>query len=71
MVGDEALAAAEEQTHHHGSPFVARMPRGTLVRESERVRLLVDVRRLHLFDLQTGEGVYEEERLGSAPSARG
>jgi multiple sugar transport system ATP-binding protein len=57
VVGDEALAAAEVQTHHHGSPFVARVPRGTDAREGEPARLAVDVERLHFFDLQTGEAI--------------
>jgi multiple sugar transport system ATP-binding protein len=58
VVGDEALAAAEEQTHHHGSPFVARVPRGSEAREGREARLAVDTARLHFFDLQTGEGIY-------------
>ena len=58
VVGDEALAAADEQTHHHGSPFVARVPRGSTVREREPAQLAVDVARLHLFDLETGAGIY-------------
>jgi multiple sugar transport system ATP-binding protein len=57
LVGDEALEAAEEQTHH-GSPFVARVERGTTAREGEQARLVVDTRRLHFFDLETGEGIY-------------
>ncbi len=57
VLGDEALAAAEEQTHHHGSPFIARVERGTTAREGEPVRLGVDLRRLHFFDLQTGAGI--------------
>jgi multiple sugar transport system ATP-binding protein len=57
IVGDEALAAAEEQTHHHGSPFVARVDRETAARERERVRLAVDTRRLHFFDLATGRAL--------------
>jgi multiple sugar transport system ATP-binding protein len=58
IVGDEALAAADEQTHHHGSPFIARVARGTSAREREAVRLAVDTRRLHFFDLETGAGIY-------------
>jgi multiple sugar transport system ATP-binding protein len=58
VLGDEALAAAEEQTHHHGSPFIARVERGTRAREGEPLRLGVDLRRLHFFDLQTGAGLY-------------
>jgi multiple sugar transport system ATP-binding protein len=57
VLGDEALAAADEQTHHHGSPFIARVDRGTPAREGEPIRLAVDLRRLHFFDLQTGAAV--------------
>ena len=42
IVGDEALEAADEQTHHHGSPFIARVERGTQAREGEKARLAVD-----------------------------
>ena len=58
IVGDEALEAAEEQTHHHGSPFIARVDRGTTARERVRTILAVDTTRLHFFDLETGEGIY-------------
>jgi multiple sugar transport system ATP-binding protein len=57
LVGDEALEAAQEQTHHHGSPFVARVERGTDVREGEKAQLSVDTGRLHFFDLETGESL--------------
>jgi multiple sugar transport system ATP-binding protein len=42
IVGEEALEAADEQTQHHGSPFVARVERGISAREGERTRLVVD-----------------------------
>jgi multiple sugar transport system ATP-binding protein len=58
VVGGEALAAADVQTHHHGSPFVARVPRGSTAREGEEARLAVDTARLHFFDLETGDGIY-------------
>jgi multiple sugar transport system ATP-binding protein len=57
IVGAEALEAADEQTHHHGSPFVARVERGAQVREGEKARLAVDTSRLHFFDLDSGESL--------------
>src|SRR5439155_23602805 len=56
--GDEAIAAADELTHHHGSPWVARVDRTSSAREGERVELAVLAGRLHFFDLDTGEGIY-------------
>jgi multiple sugar transport system ATP-binding protein len=58
IVGGEALAAADEQTHHHGSPFIARIGRGSSAREGEKISLAVSTRHLHFFDLATGEGIY-------------
>ncbi|HEY1368862.1 MAG TPA: sn-glycerol-3-phosphate ABC transporter ATP-binding protein UgpC [Gaiellaceae bacterium] len=58
VAGEEALAAAEELTHHHGSPFIARVDRSSSAREGGRAELAVDARRLHFFDLDTGEGIY-------------
>ncbi|MGH2933729.1 MAG: ABC transporter ATP-binding protein, partial [Gaiellaceae bacterium] len=58
VMGEEALDAADEQTHHHGSPFIARVERGTEAREGDRVSLAVDTRRLHFFDLETGAGIH-------------
>ncbi|HEY2543908.1 MAG TPA: sn-glycerol-3-phosphate ABC transporter ATP-binding protein UgpC [Gaiellaceae bacterium] len=58
VLGDEAVAAADEQTHHHGSPFIARVERGTVAREGEPIRLAVDTKRLHFFDLGTGAGIH-------------
>ena len=62
VVGEEALAAADEQTHHHGSPFVARVARGSEAREGRPVRLAVATELLHFFDLETGE------RIDAAPT---
>jgi len=61
IVGDEALAAADEQTHHHGSPFIARVARGTGAQERQPVQLAVDTQRLHFFDLETGDGIYTRD----------
>jgi len=57
IVGAEALEAADVQTHHHGSPFVARVERGARVREGEKARLAVDTSRMHFFDLESGESL--------------
>ena len=57
IIGEEALEAADEQTRHHGSPFVARVERGIAAREGEATRLVVDTSRLHFFDLDTGESL--------------
>jgi multiple sugar transport system ATP-binding protein len=54
VVGAEALEAADVQTHHHGEAFVARVDRATGAREGQPVDLVVDTRRLHFFDLETG-----------------
>jgi multiple sugar transport system ATP-binding protein len=66
IVGDEALEAAEEQTHHHGSPFIARVERGTSAREGQRARLFVDTRRLHFFDVQSGDSLVQARELTAA-----
>jgi multiple sugar transport system ATP-binding protein len=57
-VGEEAIEATEAQTRKKGTLFVARVGRETTVREDERVELLVDTRRLHFFDPETGSGIY-------------
>jgi len=58
IVGGEALAAADEQTHHHGSPWIARVERTTVAREGDPIELAVSTGRLHFFDLETGAGIY-------------
>ncbi len=74
IVGDEALEAADEQTHHHGTPWVARVDRTTAAREGDPIELAVTTSRLHFFDLETGEGIYDgaaasEERVAAAATA--
>jgi multiple sugar transport system ATP-binding protein len=68
IVGDEALEAADEQTHH-GTPFIARVVRGTQAREGEPVQLAVVTERLHFFDLETGEGIYDDGDPGDGPGS--
>jgi len=58
IIGPEAVDAADVQTHHHGSPFIARVERGTAAREGDRTTLLVDTTRMHFFELETGAGIH-------------
>jgi multiple sugar transport system ATP-binding protein len=66
IVGGEALEAVDEQTHHHGNPFIARVERGTEAREGDRATLFVDTTRLHFFDLETGERLAGAKTLATA-----
>jgi multiple sugar transport system ATP-binding protein len=54
LVGEEAVEAAEVQTHHHGSPFIAKVSRGSTAREGERATLTLDTHLLHFFSLENG-----------------
>jgi len=62
----EAIEAAEELTHHHGTPSVARVDRTSRLREGEQAELAVLTPRLHFFDLETREAIYGD----SSRSAR-
>jgi multiple sugar transport system ATP-binding protein len=59
--GDEAVEAADEQTHHHGPPWIARVGRESDAREGAPLELAVAMRHMHFFDLDTGTGIYGEE----------
>jgi multiple sugar transport system ATP-binding protein len=59
-VGHEAIEATAEQARRRGSLFVARLTRGTRVREGDRIELLAAQDRLHFFDPATGRGIYAE-----------
>jgi multiple sugar transport system ATP-binding protein len=54
LVGDEAVEAADVQTHHHGSPFIAKVARTTSAREGEPAVLTVNTQLLHFFSLDDG-----------------
>ena len=53
----EALEDAAEQEERRPA-FVARVDRETRAREGELVEFVVDAKRLHFFDLETGAGIY-------------
>jgi multiple sugar transport system ATP-binding protein len=54
---EPALTRAEIRRR---TPFVARLGRGTNAREGEPLVLAVDVDRLYVFDVESGDGVYAE-----------
>jgi len=55
---EEDVAGAVHERMRRGVPFIARLERATRAREGERIDLVVDTRRLHFFDPETGAGVY-------------
>ena len=57
-VGAEAVEATAEQARKHGSLFVARLSRGTALREGDPVELVAAPDRLHFFDPETSLGIY-------------
>ncbi len=59
-VGTEAAEAVEAQAREKGSPFVARLGRGTRAQEGERVDLFVRTEHVRFFDPDTGRGIYTE-----------
>jgi multiple sugar transport system ATP-binding protein len=56
-----AVEAAREQAARRGTPFVARIDRESRAREGDQMRLLVDTRQLHFFDLETGAALRDVE----------
>ena len=59
-VGAEAIEATAKQARERGSPFVARLWRGTRAKEGERIDLLVRTEHVRFFDTETGRGIYKE-----------
>jgi multiple sugar transport system ATP-binding protein len=58
-VGAEAVEAEEAQAHRHGHLFVARLDRETHAQEKEQVELAIEARRMHFFDPDSGEAIYD------------
>ncbi len=59
-VGEEAIQATQEQAKAKGGLFVARLERHTRAQEGAKIELAVDTDRLHFFDPETGQGIYDE-----------
>jgi multiple sugar transport system ATP-binding protein len=59
-MGEDALEARSEQAKEKGSLWVARVDRETRAKEGEQIELVVNTRRLHFFDPETGRGIYSE-----------
>jgi multiple sugar transport system ATP-binding protein len=57
-VGAEALEVVEQEAAAGESTFVARLNPRTGAQVGEPIDLVVDVTRLHFFDLETGLGIY-------------
>jgi multiple sugar transport system ATP-binding protein len=58
-VGAEAVEATEALAQKEGAAFIARVDRETRAREGSKVDLVVATKRLHFFDPETGEGIYD------------
>jgi multiple sugar transport system ATP-binding protein len=61
MVAGEDVRAAvgEDAAEVKGSAWVARLDRETAAAEQERIELAVDTNRLHFFDPETGDAIYD------------
>jgi multiple sugar transport system ATP-binding protein len=61
MVAGEDVRAAvgEDAAEVKGSAWVARLDRDTAAAETERIELAVDTNRLHFFDPETGDAIYD------------
>jgi multiple sugar transport system ATP-binding protein len=59
-VGAEAIEATEVQAQKHGTLFTARVDRESSASEGQPVELVVNTRRLHFFETESGRGIYDE-----------
>jgi multiple sugar transport system ATP-binding protein len=68
LVGEEAIEAEEEQTHHHGVPWVARVGRTSPAAEGASIELAVSLAHLHFFDLESGDAIYGDRPVDPVPA---
>jgi multiple sugar transport system ATP-binding protein len=57
-VGQEALEKIQQEAQIGESNVIARLNPRTKIRTGERIELVVDTRRLHFFDPESGAGIY-------------
>jgi multiple sugar transport system ATP-binding protein len=57
-VGEEAIEATQEHARQKGSLFVARIDRATRAHEGDPIELLVTTKRLHFFEIPSGEAIW-------------
>jgi multiple sugar transport system ATP-binding protein len=60
-VGAETVEVTAAQAEKQGSMFVARLGRGTGLREGDRLELAIAAGRMHFFDPKTSLGIYGRE----------
>jgi multiple sugar transport system ATP-binding protein len=58
-VGSDAVESLEQKAQEERSVFVAQLSPATQAREGEKIELVIDTTRLHVFDPETGRGVYD------------
>ncbi|HEY6067582.1 MAG TPA: sn-glycerol-3-phosphate ABC transporter ATP-binding protein UgpC [Gaiellaceae bacterium] len=59
-VGEDAVEVAAATTESRGNVWVARLDRETRAAEARPIDLVVDTTRLHFFDPETGNAVYDD-----------
>jgi multiple sugar transport system ATP-binding protein len=57
--GDEALPKVQQSKAGAGSTMLARLNPRTAVRKGDTIELVVDTQRLHFFDPDNGQGIYD------------
>jgi len=70
--GSEALQELQEQVSERKSPFIAKASPETTAQIAEKREIWVDTRKLHFFNLETGEAIYGDrarERLRQGSSS--
>ncbi|HEX6664868.1 MAG TPA: sn-glycerol-3-phosphate ABC transporter ATP-binding protein UgpC [Gaiellaceae bacterium] len=59
-VGEDAVEVAAATTESKGNVWVARLDRETRAAEARPIDLMVDTTRLHFFDPETGNAIYDD-----------